>query len=257
MNKTIKAILIEFLIYSVLFILSLCFFPICNFYYLGENDSMLTKPQYFFDFEIAYSFIVYFLIIITGFFSLKKWLIISINILVMIFMFLTFLFVKMLFGWWGASPFHPDFQLGYWLSQSLILVLIIRTFTLLDKISEINLNKKITLFFSFFSISIPVCLFGFVYLGFYGGKSEPIQRFELESQERGRIIKHESWDYLEDYNAMLSKYFSTDTLRKEKYKLDSVSFTFYDDNSKIIKKFSKTVSNGSLDIEEILNENAD
>lgn len=254
MNKTIKAILIEFLIYSVLFILSLCFFPICNFYYLGENDSMLTKPQYFFDFEIAYSFIVYFLIIITGFFSLRKWLIFSLNILVMICMFLTFQFVEMLFAWWGASPFHPDFQLGFWLSQSLILVLIIRTFTLISKLPEINLNKKISLFFS---ILIPVCLFGFVYLGFYGGKSEPIQRFVWESQERGRLIKHESWDYLEDYNAMLSKYFSTDTLRKEKFKLDSVSFTFYDDNSKIIKKFSKTVSNGTIDIEKILDENTD
>ena len=50
----------------------------------------------------------------------KAWIAL-ITIIVIIFTLLTFLFIQLGFAWWGASPFHPDFQEGYWLSQLLFL----------------------------------------------------------------------------------------------------------------------------------------
>jgi hypothetical protein len=64
----------------------------------------------------------------------------------------------------------------------------------------------------------------------------------------------QSWDYSEAYNAHVSRYFSTDSLRKEKYRLDSASFMFFDNDINITKKFTKRARNGKLDIEEILEE---
>lgn len=254
-NKKTKITLIEFLIYSILFILSLSLFPICNFYYLGDNEIMLTKPQYFFDFGISYVFPLFFTMVILAFFSLKKALVITVNIIVIIFTLLTFLFILMGFGWWGASPFHPDFQAGYWLSQLLILTVIIRTFTLIKCIAELNLNQKIKITFSILSISIPLLFILYILIVNNNAKNEPIMRSEWEYIERNRLIKDESWDYKEAYGAYVSKYYSSDTLRMGKFKLDSVRFTYFDDKSNIIKIFTQRAQNGTLDVEEILEEN--
>jgi hypothetical protein len=254
-NEKSKNTLIEFLIYSILFTLSLSLFPICNFYYLGDNETMLTKPQYFFDFGVSYVFPLFFLMVILAFLSLKKALVITINIIVIIFTLLTFLFIQLGFAWWGASPFHPDFQAGYWLSQLLILIVIIRTFTLIKRFPEFNLNRKTTIMFSILSISIPLLFIGYLFLAYNNAKNEPIMRSEWEHIERNRLIKDESWDYTEAYDAYVSKYYSMDTLRKEKFQLDSARFTFFDDKSNIVKRFTQRASSGILDVEEILDEN--
>lgn len=254
-NKKSKNTLIEFLIYSILFTLSLSIFPICNFYYLGDNDTMLTKPQYFFDFGISYVFPLFLSMVILAFLSLKKALVITINIIVIILTLLTFLFIQLGFAWWGASPFHPDLQAGYWLSQLFILIIIIRTFTLIKSFPEFNFNRKATMMFSVLSISIPVLFIGYLFIAYNNANNEPIMRSEWEHVERNKLIKNESWDYFEAYGAYISKYYSSDTLRKEKFKLDSVQFTYFDDNSNIVKRFTRKASNGVLDIEEILEEN--
>lgn len=254
-NKKSKNTLIEFLIYSALFTLSLSLFPICNFYYLGDNEMMLTKPQYFFDFGVSYVFPLFFSMVILAFLSLKKALVIIINIIVIIFTLLTFLFIQLGFAWWGASPFHPDFQAGYWLSQLLILIVVIRTFTLIKSFPEFNLNRKSTMIFSILSISIPLLFISYWFIAYNKANNEPIMRSEWEHVERNRLIKDESWDYTEAYNAYISKYYSSDTLRKETFKLDSVRFTYFDDKSNIIKRFTRAASNGALDVEEILEDN--
>lgn len=254
-NKKTKSTLIEFLIYSLLFGLSLSLFPICNYYYLGDNEMMLTKPQYFLDFSISYIFPLLYIVLIIGFLSLRKWLIITVNIFVALFTLLTFLVIQMEFAWWGASPFHPDFQVGYWFSQLLMIVLIIRTFTLIKNLSEFNLNRKMTLTFSILSALIPLSFIGYLVITYNSSMSKPIMRSEWEHLERNRFIKDESWDYTEAYNAYVFKYYSTDTLRKEKYQLDSIRFTFFDNKSNIVKRFTRKAINGVLDVEDILDEN--
>lgn len=79
-------------------------------------------------------------------------------------------------------------------------------------------------------------------------------RTKFSRYERGRLVVIQSWDYSEAYNAHVSRYFSTDSLRKEKYRLDSASFMFFDNDINITKKFTKRTRNGKLDIEEILEE---
>ena len=140
-NKITKSTFAELLVYSILLAVSRGFFPICNYYYLDYNEEMkITKPQYFKDFGVfSYIFPLFYILVIMGFLSFKKGIVISVNIIVIFFMLLTFSYIKMEFLWWGGSPFHPDFQEGYWLSQLVILVAIIRTFTLVNRF---NRNAK-------------------------------------------------------------------------------------------------------------------
>lgn len=253
-NKT-KSTLKELAVYSILFVVSLSLFPIYNEYYMDENEGMLTKPQYFFDFGISYIFPLNFAMVLIGFLSLKRALVITINILVIILTLLTFLFIQMGFAWWGASPFHPDFQAGYWLSQLLTFVLIFRTFKLVKHIPELNLTRMTTLIFKVLAISIPLSFIGYLVLTFNKLKNKPIMRSEWERIERSRLVKSESWDYTEAYDAYADKYYSRDTLKKEKYQLDSVRFTFFNDKIDIVKEFTRNAKNGVLDVEEILDEN--
>ena len=127
MKRKTSIILIEFFAYTVLFILVFLFFPVCNFYYLGRHEEMITKPQYFIDFKPAYTFPLYLSLVLISFLSLKKKIIRRMNFLVLLLILLTYVFISMGFVWWGASPFHPDFQAGYWLSQLILLVVIIRS----------------------------------------------------------------------------------------------------------------------------------
>lgn len=254
-NKKTKSILLELLVYTILFALSLSLFPICNYYYLDDKEMILTKPQYFFDFPISYVFPLFYAMVLLGFLSLKRGLVITVNIVVIIFTLLTFLFILLGFAWWGGSPFHPSFQAGYWLSHLMLIVLILRTFRLIKKLNELNLNRKLTMTFSILAISIPLLFIGFLLIGYYSAKYEPIMRSQFEYIDRDRLIKDESWDYTEEYNAYVSKYFSTDTLRNEKYQLDSAEFAYFDDKPTIVKRFTRRASNGVLDVEEILDEN--
>jgi len=227
----------------------------CNFYYLGEGDSMIMRPQYITEFRMAYLFPLYYLMVLIGFLTLRKGFLITINILVIILSILTLFIIQLGFAWWGVSPFHPDLSFGYWLSHLILLIVVIRTFTLTSKLKEIELNKKITLLFSYLTIIIPLGFIITVITFINHENNRPIKRSEWEHQEGNRFVKNESWDYTESYDAFVTKYFSKDTLNKEKYQLDSVEFMFFDDKLKVKKEFTKVVSSGSINIEEILESN--
>ncbi len=254
MNKKTRLILIEFLAYSFLFALTFILFPVCNFYYLGQHEEMITKPQYFIDFKPAYTFPLYLTLVLISFFSLKKRIIRRMNFLVLLLMLLTYVFISMGFVWWGASPFHPDFQTGYWLSQLVLLVVIIRSYTLINQLPDLQLNPMIIRVFSFLSWFIPFVLFAYLFLTYYLAKNKPIMRSESAYATRNRWVKYESWDYIEAHQAFVTKYYSTDTMRKEKYRLDSASFMFFDEETNITNKFTKRARNGKLNIEGILEE---
>jgi hypothetical protein len=254
MNRKTSIILLELSTYTLLFILSLTFFPVCNFYFLEKNDAMLTKPQYFFDFKIAFLFPLYQILVLIGFFSLKKVVIFRMNYFVLLCMFLSYVYINLGFTWWGASPFHPDFQAGYWLSQLFLLVTVARTSFYMKQLDDISFHPKLRWTFTLLAKGIPMVFLGAILLTFYSAKNKPIMRTKFSRYERGRLVVIQSWDYSEAYNAHVSRYFSTDSLRKEKYRLDSASFMFFDDDVNITKKFTKRARNGKLDIEEILEE---
>jgi hypothetical protein len=252
MNRKTSIILLELLAYTLLFILSLTFFPVCNFYYLGLHEEMITKPQYFIDFKVAYTFPLYLFLVLISFLSLKKRIIRRMNFLVLLLILFTYIFISMGFVWWGASPFHPDFQAGYWLSQLLLLVVIIRSYTLIKQLPDLKLNPRISRIFSFLSWFIPFILFAYLFEIYYLEKNKPIMRSESAYATRNRWVKYESWDYIEAHNAFVTKYYSTDTMRKEKYRLDSASFMFFDGETNITNKFTKRSKNGKIALEEVL-----
>jgi hypothetical protein len=158
------------------------------------------------------------------------------------------------FTWWGASPFHPDLQAGYWLSQLFLLVTVARTSFYRKQLDDISFRPRLRWTFTLLAKVIPMVFLGAILLTYYSAKNKPIMRTKFSRYERGRLVVIQSWDYSEAHNAHVSRYFSTDSLRKEKYLLDSASFMFFDDDVNITKQFTKRARNGKLDIEEILEE---
>lgn len=188
---------------------------------------------------------------IAGFLSLRKTLIIVINSSVFVLQLLTYLFISLGFAWWGASPFHPDFQLGYWFSQIITLVLIFRTSYLIIHLSELHFNRNLTRLFSLLAVLIPLSFITYILLLIRTETQQPMIDSEWVYIKRNRSVKSQGWNYKKAYGASVKKYFSTDTLEQAPYQLDSVEFTFYGDYPKIRKKFTKQASNGELNIEEI------
>jgi hypothetical protein len=213
---------------------------------------MLTKPQYFIDFKVAYTFPIYLFLVLISFLSLKKRIIRRMNFLVLLLILLTYIFISMGFVWWGASPFHPDFQAGYWLSQLFLLVTVARTSFYMKQLDDISFHPKLRWTFTLLAKGIPMVFLGTILLTFYSAKNKPIMRTKFSRYERGRLVVIQSWDYSEAYNAHVSSYFSTDSLRKEKYRLDSASFMFFDDETNVTKKFTKRSKNGKIALEELL-----
>jgi hypothetical protein len=248
-----KSLLIELAVLSTLFGLSFLF-PMCTFYYLGGDESVIEKPQYANSFQVSELFIVYFLMVLLALLSAKKVILHIVNIVVLLSAVLTYFLVILSFGWWGASPFHPDLNIGFSLINLFLLILIIRSYMWTGKLQ--NLNRSIaTKILTVFSVVVPITFFFWVIKSYLNDKNAPIKRSEWILQERNnRIVKMDSWDYLEGYNAFADKYYSkskADSL-KDTYILDSVRFTFFNDKSKIEKRFSVNAKNGELDVERIL-----
>lgn len=251
MNRRTTYVLVELLVHTTLFVLSLLCFPICN-YYFEDAEDIVTEPQYVFDFDIGFVFPVYFAIAILGFLSLRKALIIVINSCVFVVQLLTFLFISLGFAWWGASPIHPDFQLGYWISQFITLLLISRTSYLIIHLSKLRFNRNLSRLFSILAVISPLSLITYFLLLVRTETQKPMIDSEWIFIKGNRSVKSQGWNYKESYGASVKKYFSTDTLEQAPYQLDSAEFTFYDDYPKIRKKFTMYTSEGELDIEEIL-----
>ncbi len=166
-NKRTKLVLIEFLIYSFFFFLTIIFFPICSSYDLSNVEPFkITHPHFLIDFWIAYFFPLFFVSIIVGFLSLKKWLIIVFNIIVLLLLIAIYFLIELSFTWSGG-PFRPNFELGYWFSQLFLILLIIRTFNLTSKLNRFKISKKTTFIFTCLAISIPILTVSFLMIKHY------------------------------------------------------------------------------------------
>jgi hypothetical protein len=170
MNRKTTIILIELLVYTLLFILALALFPVCNFYVLAKNKEVLTKAQYLFDFKIAYVFPLCQLFVLIGFFSLKKVIIFRMNYFILLVMFLSYVFINLGFKLWNASPVEPNFQAGYWLSQLFLLTTITRTSSFMKHLNEIQFHPKLLLAFSLLAKLIPIIMLISLFLTYYGTK---------------------------------------------------------------------------------------
>lgn len=155
------------------------------------------------------------------------------------------------------GPISPETKFGYFLFLTVVTIYIIRTFKWRNKINNENTNKKLTYIPKIIILSIPL----FCAYKINESFNEPIMRGEDYRKINNKMIKSETWDYTEEYDAMVSKYYhfqkttKINSKHKGKYVLDSISVMIFDDNSNIKKEFSKKAIKGQLDIEEILSEN--
>jgi len=246
-----KKIRIEIIIVLIVFSASYLF-PFCTFYFLGDNDvEVIEKPQYINDFKFGYVYIVYILMTLFALLSSKKVVLNIINILVLIFLFLSFALAKLGFAWWGASPYHPTFSIGFLLVNIAIIYFIIRSYSWIKTLIALPNKSKISFAIALF---IPLLFVLFVFYIYNKSKNEPILRSGgISGTKDNRILKSESWDYLEAYDAFVTKYYSkpiSDSL-KNTFVLDSVRFSFMDSSPNKGVKFTLPAKNGELDIEEV------
>lgn len=252
-DKT-KSILIELGIYSIVFFVSIILFPISHFYSLRIADFFPAIHGYVTPLVITHVFSIYFLMVLFGFLSLKKGFIKTINSIVLVFVIVTFISVSIRLE--EAFYLYPVMQISkYWISHIILFVLIIRTFILSNKLSEINLSKRIANICLFVSLILVIGVVGYVIVISSKAKNEAVLVTEREYSERNRDIKEESWNYSGAYNAFVTKYYSIDVLQKKGYTLDSVNFSYSDENATTVKCFTKVAKQGKLDVEAILEEN--
>lgn len=157
-----KSLKNELTLLSVVFILCF-FFPLCTFYYLGEDEAYITEePQYLNDFTIGYGYILYYLMLLSAILSKRRTLVIIMNAIAVLLLFLTLFITLLGFNWWGASPYHPKLNLGYLFVNLVLLFLIFRSSTLVKKTQ--NENNKTSNLFAIIAIAIPSGLVLFLIL---------------------------------------------------------------------------------------------
>jgi len=249
-----KRLKVELAIYAVLFTLSFAF-PAFTFYY--EEDGSKTISQYIWDFPFLWLFVVVFVIVFLGILSQSRIIIHLVNIVCILLTALFAFAILMMFAWWGVSPYHPDYEIGYYLIFIWIGVLIIRSYSLLSHRENYHFSRALSKWSGITAIAIPVLFISFIIYSVNASQNAPIMRSGGETKnDKGQIVINESWDYLEAYHAFADKYYSIRKLpngKTERY-LDSVQFTFFNDQSEIGKRFTRKSINGELDIEEILDD---
>lgn len=256
LNKKTKSILLELGIYTLIFFVAITLFPICNYYYLeGEEEKLITKPQYIYNFPIFYSFMIYVVLIGTSFLSLKKWVITTVNWVVLLLNLFTISIIFLGFVYWGSSPIHPSFGMGFWVGQLCLSLLIIRTFMFKKHITALTLSQKFTRIFYFFTIIATLVFITLILIAYYLNRQKPRYSSGSEYTINERNFRTESWDYMNAYGAHITKYYTKPNYKVEKYHLDSVAFDYLDDNGYITKQFTKKAVHGKVDIEKILEEN--
>lgn len=148
-----KSLKYELTALSVVFIITF-FFPFCTFYYSGEDDmGIIEEPQYLNDFIIGYGFILYYIMLLSAILSKRRSLVIIMNTIAVLLLLFTYFITALGFNWWGASPYHPKFNLGYLFVNLVVIYLIIRSATLVKKTQ--NGSNKTSHVFGIIAIAIP------------------------------------------------------------------------------------------------------
>ncbi len=153
-NNKSKKILIELGVYTLLFGLSFLL-PVSISY---EDYSMQAIPRYLPDYPLIYLSVILFAVVILAIISKRKVIIHISNAFAILLTLVLYLLICLGQNWSGRQ-FHPDFGYGYSLSQLMISVLIIRSYTLLCSIGEYHFNQRLSRIAGIVAITIPSVLF--------------------------------------------------------------------------------------------------
>lgn len=227
-----------------------------------EKEQIITTYTNICDTPYVWIFAANFLMTALAVISFNTILMTIIHCIVIVWSLLLFLMLQYMFVWDG-QPIHATFSYGYWLNQAVLLVLIVLTWNWQFHFKEVSPSKKYIRLLTLITIAVPVSLTLAIYLSVTSSLNEPILRSDYYFNTGPKLTKQELWDYSEAYGAYVTKYYSkdkpADSLKKElnRYQLDSISVTFYDDNSKVTKEFTKHARKGEMDIEAVLKDNSD
>jgi hypothetical protein len=226
--------------------------------YFDEMGEVTKSEKGYQSFEFTY-LLTFSIITAIALMTLNKLIVSIVNSIILVFLILGLLLNTIFSNMYATyGPISPETKFGYFLSLTLVLIYMLRTFLWRKKLLEININRKITYIPKLVILFIPL------YFIFQLNKSynEPIMRSKSYDETADKFIRSESWDYTQGYNAYITKHFSGQKLKREdtkyknssKYVLDSVDVMIFDENSNIEKDFSKKIKNNHFDINEILND---
>lgn len=160
-DKT-RPILIEIAVYTVAMAVSL-FFPI----YISFPDSYsVAVPHYFTSMTFGFAYPLYFILVVFATLSLRKKLSRVINQQVLIFMAVTLFLLVQGFNWSGGA-YQPVFGYGYWFSQAVTLLLIIRTYIWSYQSPVLRIPPKLAAFCSIAAVILLLSFIGIIVLFLY------------------------------------------------------------------------------------------
>lgn len=226
--------------------------------YFNEIGEAIRNEIGFGTYELMFLF-VFSIITTISVFTFNK-LIVLVTVIISFF----FVFIGLLFNtvfsnmYVPYGPISPETKFGYFVTLTLVIIYLLRTLYWRTKFNEIEVNQFLTYIPKLIIFLIPM------YFIYQTKKTynEPIRRSLSYSEKDSKFLRSENWDYTEEYNAYITKYFSGKKIKPEdtkyknssKYRLDSVSVIIFDGNSEVEKQFSKKIKNNQFDIDEILNE---
>lgn len=201
-------------------------------------------------------FVANYLIVVTAAATFSRVLATVLLVLVSIWTFLLHLAFSYLFVWDG-QPIHASFGSGYFLNQLILLTAIVLAFVLRASYEKFSPSRYFTWVMRLAAVSLPVVLACGIYVKLNAASETPIMRLESQYKVGDKLVYSQSWDYVEAYDAYVSKYFSkpvqADTVvGSQGFELDSVRFTFNMTSVKTDKTMTLKAVNGQLDVKAVL-----
>lgn len=251
-----KRIFIEPIVFILAFAATF-FLPICIFYFSGDKGTMIEKPQYLYDIPTMYALFFFFGMFLTGMYSGNKNLLTIVAMISFSLTALLFFYMQTGFKMWSASPVHPTFGLGYWMSNAILVLFGIRAFQLRKMIEEKPFRKLISFSFYGATITIALILFASAFTVYNKQSTTPVLQEISMNYKNNQPISVQTWEY-PSYNTSVVKYFRMpiDSLHEKEMVLDSIHVLVRDDKYNFVKEYSKVIKDPKFDLEKELEANA-
>ncbi len=247
--KALKTIKWMLFLGSILFIISI-FLPFYTFYYTDYSFPDHGTAIYGFQSIFTFFFGVYFLLAVLSFLTFNKIIVHIMNPLLLLALLLTMALNVYVFGWWGASPFHPDIRFGFYVNTFLVVAVIICSYSMLPAVKDFKQPKWIFRILLTVIIAIPTLLFVYSQIKEHIESNKPKMTAELYVEKNGIKCKEEWWAWKGE-NARFTKYYSTSVNSGASYVLDSIKVTF---SGQRTRTETRKAINGKLELEDFLEE---
>lgn len=232
-----------------LFVISI-FLPFYTFYYTDYSYPDHGTTIYGFQSMFTFFFGVYFLLAVLSFLTFNKIVVHILNPLLLVALLLTMALNVYLFGWWGASPYHPDIQFGFYVNTILVFALVVCSYSMLPAFKDIKQPKWIFRILLTVIIAIPTLLFVYSQIKSNIESNKPRITAELYEEKNGIKYKQEWWAWKAE-NARFTKYYSTSVNSEASYVLDSIKVTFSGPRA---RTETRKAINGKLELEDFLDD---